>query len=695
MKPMMGLVFSSVFLLIGIIMGPIIIAAAAGSGQVTAGSTGACFLSANALNTLFPSIYYAVLILVALTIAGFSAHQAVSAFARALWRGPFRQPAMMVSTLAVTALFGLGIQIASSPQAFADAACLLVDGSRAMTANLNMGGFKITSLGNATAGTDALNRNTGDTRYVDVTGDTLTGALLNNAAFTDPVSGSRVYNTESTFHITANNSQIVGAYRAAPTVSIADGKTWSGTGVMGYISNPTISGGGASGTLSVYADHWVFSGVVNGGATLGTRCAYCADPLTSAGTNYLLKGTGAGLVLVSDATPSTSRTTGAVVTTGGLAAGDDSTLAGHVALGSGNSALAPATNAQLVVNGKFATPVADGSVEYYAINAGLSAFSDIANVNNASYFYTGRFTTTIDAANTANYTSRLASLKFHLRAESTTNVYNVANYDGIHFFDDVFMGASTVTNTTFAYIEPLSFATNSYILDVGSMTSSGNNYIIRGNGGGKILLNDTTASTSTTTGAVVVAGGGAFGGDFNVGGGLSVGETTPQAGRYSTLSGSITGASSISLVHEIGTLVASANSTAMQVHSISTTSFDTGVANHTGLSAWGLRVVPGNFSKAHSGTIDTAAGIEIDGPPTIGSANYAMLVKGGDVNLAGSGSLLAQGATAGFVLIPGVATGKPSGVPANLTTGALPMAYDAVNNQLCIYNAAWKCVTLA
>jgi hypothetical protein len=48
-------------------------------------------------------------------------------------------------------------------------------------AQMDMGGFKIINLGNATAATDALNMQTADARYVNVTGDTMTGFLTLNA----------------------------------------------------------------------------------------------------------------------------------------------------------------------------------------------------------------------------------------------------------------------------------------------------------------------------------------------------------------------------------------------------------------------------------------------------------------------------------------------------------------------------------
>lgn len=50
------------------------------------------------------------------------------------------------------------------------------------TGIINMGNNKITNLANATVATDALNMQTGDARYVNVTGDTMTGALSMTSA---------------------------------------------------------------------------------------------------------------------------------------------------------------------------------------------------------------------------------------------------------------------------------------------------------------------------------------------------------------------------------------------------------------------------------------------------------------------------------------------------------------------------------
>lgn len=60
--------------------------------------------------------------------------------------------------------------------------CVLKDGTQTITANIPMSGFKLTGLGNATAGGDALNRDTADGRYQATDAELTAIAGLTSAA---------------------------------------------------------------------------------------------------------------------------------------------------------------------------------------------------------------------------------------------------------------------------------------------------------------------------------------------------------------------------------------------------------------------------------------------------------------------------------------------------------------------------------
>lgn len=62
---------------------------------------------------------------------------------------------------------------------------------------------------------------------------------------------------------------------------------------------------------------------------------------------------------------------------------------------------------------------------------------------------------------------------------------------------------------------------------------------------------------------------------------------------------------------------------------------------------------------------------------------------GADGSVAFNDAALATNATKGFLMIPGGA-GIPTGVPADIPTGQVPLYYDTTNNKLYAYNGAWK-----
>lgn len=65
------------------------------------------------------------------------------------------------------------------------------------------------------------------------------------------------------------------------------------------------------------------------------------------------------------------------------------------------------------------------------------------------------------------------------------------------------------------------------------------------------------------------------------------------------------------------------------------------------------------------------------------------LGTGADGSVAFNDAALATNATKGFVMIPSCA-GIPTGVPADIPSGQIPMVYDSTNNKLYVYNGGWK-----
>jgi hypothetical protein len=59
----------------------------------------------------------------------------------------------------------------------------------------------------------------------------------------------------------------------------------------------------------------------------------------------------------------------------------------------------------------------------------------------------------------------------------------------------------------------------------------------------------------------------------------------------------------------------------------------------------------------------------------------------------GSGSALATGATAGYVMIPSCA-GTPTGAPTGYAAGRIPIQYDSSTNKIFVYNGSWRSVSV-
>jgi hypothetical protein len=78
--------------------------------------------------------------------------------------------------------------------------CMLKDGQQTPTANIGWGGFKLTSLGDATNATDALNRQTGDARYPLKVGTTTDNAIARYDGVAGQLQDSLVIIDDTTGH---------------------------------------------------------------------------------------------------------------------------------------------------------------------------------------------------------------------------------------------------------------------------------------------------------------------------------------------------------------------------------------------------------------------------------------------------------------------------------------------------------------
>lgn len=97
--------------------------------------------------------------------------------------------------------------------------CILRDGTGVPTAATDWNGKKITNLGTAAAGTDALSRDAGDARYPQVSSGSFTGTLTGYAS---PPSGT------FTYYIVGNICTIIGPTTSLTGTSNANTLTLTG-----------------------------------------------------------------------------------------------------------------------------------------------------------------------------------------------------------------------------------------------------------------------------------------------------------------------------------------------------------------------------------------------------------------------------------------------------------------------------------
>lgn len=100
-----------------------------------------------------------------------------------------------------------------------------------------------------------------------------------------------------------------------------------------------------------------------------------------------------------------------------------------------------------------------------------------------------------------------------------------------------------------------------------------------------------------------------------------------------------------------------------------------GASTGTGVSKVLVKTSPAGSTGAAANTLTTS--LEVRGDGTVVAGHQA--------------ALLAQGATAGFLMIPAVDTGDPNGTPASIPTGQVPITFCKVTGKLAVWDgSAWK-----
>ncbi len=280
-------------------------------------------------------------------------------------------------------------------------------------------------------------------------------------------------------NFSTGNAQITGG-----AISGATGAFTTLYGTSFSTSNATISGGNISGLTSLGVTTLYAQNFSTGNARISG--GYADNFPIGANTAATGRFTN---VTITDTTPSTGYTSGALVVSGGIGVSENSYFHSNVII-----------NGNLTVNGPTTTiGSADLTVQDSIIN--LHTFANLAAL-------------TLDDG-------KDIGIKFHY-------------YKGVD--NHAFLGWANDTG----YLEY--YAAGTEVANVFTGTAYGT---IKSGG---LLAVNSTASTSTTTGAVVVTGGVGIGGNLNVGGILSagtlsatsidgtpIGSTTPSTGYFTTL----------------------------------------------------------------------------------------------------------------------------------------------------------------
>lgn len=211
---------------------------------------------------------------------------------------------------------------------------------------------------------------------------------------------------------------------------------------------------------------------------------------------------------------------------------------------------------------------------------------------------------------------------------------------------------------------PITWANNSGNANASTFQSGTADTGIRRNAAGVIEINNGTAGTYRDL--IVRA--------LNPSGGsLGIGTTTPS-GSYAL---DVAGAIRASTFMAAGTLVMS-GTTGVYVGASGTGRYGFGAVQTSG--AYPLVIASGDATYNDGFILFQTQGLE-----------RARIQPNGNVGVGGSN---ATTATAGFFCVNSSA-GIPTGVPASIPTGTIPLQYDSTNNRLYAYNGAWRMVALA
>ena len=420
----------------------------------------------------------------------------------------------------------------------------------------------------------------------------------------------------------------------------------TGTNNSFLITNQTQSVSTTTGAL-------VVSGGVGISGNLYVYGGITATQLTIAYTTITQSLiTSPDIFTITNTTPTTSPTTGALVVSGGVGVGGGLFVGGvatatnmYIGIwpvststsgGSAASASTATTATNLAGGASGSIPIQSAAGQTAFIPIGTAGYILSSNGTTATWISTG----TLAASNTLFAGTYSASLN------SITGAFNIPNQ----------LVSNTGTGSVTIIASPAAGSASTWTFGVtGGLTFPDNTvqttaYTSGGSTGttSSFLITNTTPTTSPTTGALVVSGG------AGVGGGLFVGGVSSFIGIIST--GLSTFTNTLEILSNVGSVsgATTLSYTSGQTYyvtpsatwSIAFTNVPTNPANYSTI----LTVVVNQGSTAYTATSITINGSAVtpkwsNGTPWSGNANHTDVVSYGVLNLAGTFNVVAQYST--------------------------------------------------